>query len=39
MAKLNVEWGNRRFETEPSLYGLFFEDINRSGDGDFTLSF
>lgn len=33
MAKLNVEWGNRRFETEPSLYGLFFEDINRSGDG------
>ena len=33
MAKLSVESGNRRFATEPSLYGLFFEDINRSGDG------
>lgn len=33
MAKLNVKLSNRRFATEPSLYGLFFEDINRSGDG------
>lgn len=33
MAKLNVKTGQRRFATEPSLYGLFFEDINRAGDG------
>ena len=33
MAKLNVKTKNRRFATEPSLYGLFFEDINRAGDG------
>lgn len=33
MAKLSVETGKRRFETAESLYGLFFEDINRSGDG------
>ncbi|MCM1191713.1 MAG: alpha-L-arabinofuranosidase [Butyrivibrio sp.] len=33
MAKLSVETGKRRFETADSLYGLFFEDINRSGDG------
>ena len=33
MAKLNVKSEQRRFSTEPSLYGLFFEDINRAGDG------
>jgi len=33
MAKLNVQLKQRRFATEPSLYGLFFEDINRAGDG------
>ncbi len=33
MAKVSIETGNRLFETEKSLYGLFFEDINRSGDG------
>ena len=33
MAKLNVVTRNRRFAVEPSLYGLFFEDINRAGDG------
>ncbi|MCM1190579.1 MAG: alpha-L-arabinofuranosidase [bacterium] len=33
MARISVETGRRRFETAPSLYGLFFEDINRSGDG------
>ncbi len=33
MAKINIETSNRMFETEKSLYGLFFEDINRSGDG------
>lgn len=33
MAKLQVNTKNRRFATQPSLYGLFFEDINRAGDG------
>lgn len=33
MAKFNVKTDKRLFETEPSLYGLFFEDINRAGDG------
>lgn len=30
---VNIVTKNRLFETEKSLYGLFFEDINRSGDG------
>ncbi len=33
MAKFNVTTKKRRFAVEPSLYGLFFEDINRAGDG------
>lgn len=33
MTKIAVETGKRRFATADSLYGLFFEDINRSGDG------
>ncbi len=33
MAKLYVDTKKRRFATRPSLYGLFFEDINRAGDG------
>lgn len=33
MTRLHVTTKNRRFAVEPSLYGLFFEDINRAGDG------
>ncbi len=33
MSKLTVRTQNKKFETAPHLYGLFFEDINRSGDG------
>lgn len=33
MAELNIKTNSRRCETTASLYGLFFEDINRSGDG------
>lgn len=33
MAKLHIETKTRGIETADSLYGLFFEDINRSGDG------
>ena len=32
MARLEVRTQNKRFPTEKSLYGLFFEDINRAGD-------
>ena len=33
MAKIAVTTAKKRFPTTDSLYGLFFEDINRSGDG------
>ncbi len=33
MAKLQVQTKKVRFPVAPTLYGLFFEDINRSGDG------
>ncbi len=33
MAKITVNTKNKKFPTASSLYGLFFEDINRSGDG------
>ncbi|MBR4166190.1 MAG: alpha-L-arabinofuranosidase, partial [Lachnospiraceae bacterium] len=33
MAKLNIETKKPRFPVAPDLYGLFFEDINRAGDG------
>ncbi len=33
MAKISVKTENVKFPTASSLYGLFFEDINRSGDG------
>lgn len=33
MSKLAVQTQKRRFPTAPHLYGLFFEDINRAGDG------
>ena len=33
MSKLKIKTKERRFETARDLYGIFFEDINRSGDG------
>lgn len=33
MSKLKIKTKERRFETARDLYGLFFEDINRAGDG------
>ena len=31
--RIYVETKDRRFDTAPELYGLFFEDINRAADG------
>ena len=33
MSKLKIKTKERRFETAKDLYGIFFEDINRAGDG------
>ena len=33
MAKLSIDTKHPRFPVAPDLYGLFFEDINRAGDG------
>ena len=33
MSKIEVKTKQKLFPTTPALYGLFFEDINRSGDG------
>lgn len=33
MDKISIYTKNKRFPVSDSLYGLFFEDINRSGDG------
>ena len=33
MSKLNIRTREKRFPTSPDLYGLFFEDISRAGDG------
>ena len=33
MGKINVKTKEKRFPIAPHLYGLFFEDINRSADG------
>lgn len=33
MSQLRIKTGNRKFETAKDLYGIFFEDINRAGDG------
>ncbi|MBR6321318.1 MAG: alpha-L-arabinofuranosidase [Lachnospiraceae bacterium] len=33
MSKITVQTSKRRFETAPDLYGIFFEDISRAGDG------
>ena len=33
MSKLKIKTKERRFKTARDLYGIFFEDINRAGDG------
>ena len=33
MSRITVRTENKRFPTAPNLYGIFFEDINRAGDG------
>ena len=33
MSRLNIRTGEKRFPVAPDLYGLFFEDISRAGDG------
>jgi len=33
MSKLNIYANKKRFPVAPNLYGIFFEDINRAGDG------
>ena len=33
MGKIHVKTKQKRFDTAPDLYGLFFEDISRAGDG------
>lgn len=33
MSKLQIRTKEKRFETAKDLYGIFFEDINRAGDG------
>ena len=33
MSKLKIKTKERRFETARDLYGIFFEDINRAGEG------
>ena len=33
MSQIFIGTKNRRFKTSKDLYGIFFEDINRVGDG------
>ena len=33
MSRMNIRTRGKRFPTAPDLYGLFFEDISRAGDG------
>ena len=33
MSRLNIKTSDKRFPVAPDLYGLFFEDISRAGDG------
>ena len=33
MSKITISTFEKRFETAPDLYGIFFEDINHAGDG------
>lgn len=33
MSRINLKTNQKRFDTAPDLYGIFFEDISRAGDG------
>ncbi len=33
MSRINIRTREKRFPVSPDLYGIFFEDINRAGDG------
>ena len=33
MSRMNIRTKEKRFPVAPDLYGLFFEDISRAGDG------
>jgi alpha-N-arabinofuranosidase len=33
LARVKIDIQNKIFPVSPSLYGLFFEEINRAGDG------
>ena len=33
MSRIRIKTNEKRFPTAPDLYGLFFEDISRAGDG------
>ena len=33
MSRMNIQTKEKRFPAAPDLYGLFFEDISRAGDG------
>ena len=33
MSRLNIKTSDKRFPVASDLYGLFFEDISRAGDG------
>ena len=33
MSRISVKTAEKRFDTAPDLYGLFFEDISHAGDG------
>ncbi len=33
MSKISIQTAKKRMPTEPNLYGIFFEDISRAGDG------
>ena len=33
MSRITIRTENKKFPVAPNLYGIFFEDINRAGDG------
>lgn len=33
MSRITIRTQNKKFPVAPNLYGIFFEDINRAGDG------
>ena len=33
MSRITIRTENKKFPVAPNLYGIFFEDISRAGDG------